>query len=60
MFAQKALYGDMNEFVELLRQEGITEIHYIGNLEKTDLAPKMMITGPACQKNNRRQENGKC
>ena len=34
MFSQKALYGDMEEFVEELKKEGITEIHYIGNLEK--------------------------
>lgn len=34
MFSQKALYGDMEEFVEKLKEEGITDIHYIGNLEK--------------------------
>lgn len=34
MFSQKALYGDMEEFVEELKKEGITEVHYIGNLEK--------------------------
>lgn len=34
MFSQKALYGDMNEFVNTLKAEGISEIHYIGNLEK--------------------------
>lgn len=34
MFSQKALYGDMNEFVNILKAEGISEIHYIGNLEK--------------------------
>ena len=34
MFSQKALYGDMDEFVEILKKEGISEIHYIGNLEK--------------------------
>ncbi len=34
MFSQKSLYGDMEEFVEELKKEGITEIHYIGNLEK--------------------------
>ena len=33
-FSQKSLYGDMEEFVEELKKEGITEIHYIGNLEK--------------------------
>ena len=34
MFSQKALYGDMEEFVRELKAEGISEIHYIGNLEK--------------------------
>lgn len=45
MFEQKALYGDMNEFVELLKKEGITEVHYIGNIDKTDLVPKF-VTAP--------------
>lgn len=34
MFSQKSLYGNMEEFVEELKKEGITEVHYIGNLEK--------------------------
>lgn len=34
MFAQKALYGDMAEFVRELKKEGISEIYYIGNVEK--------------------------
>lgn len=34
MFSQTGLYGNMDEFVETLKKEGITEIHYIGNLEK--------------------------
>ena len=34
MFSQKALYGDMDEFVRILKAEGISEVHYIGNLEK--------------------------
>ena len=34
MFSQKSLYGDMEEFVEELKKEGITEVHYIGSLEK--------------------------
>lgn len=34
MFSQKSLYGDMDQFVEMLKAEGISEIHYIGNLEK--------------------------
>lgn len=36
MFAQKALYGDMEEFVRELKKEGISEIHYIGNVEKKE------------------------
>ena len=34
MFSQKALYGDMDEFVRELKAEGVSEVHYIGNLEK--------------------------
>ena len=34
MFSQKALYGDMDKFVRILKAEGISEVHYIGNLEK--------------------------
>ena len=34
MFSQKALYGDMDEFVRELKAEGISEVYYIGNLEK--------------------------
>lgn len=34
MFSKKSLYGDMDQFVEMLKAEGISEIHYIGNLEK--------------------------
>lgn len=34
MFSQKALYGDMEEFVRELKAEGISDIHYTGNLEK--------------------------
>ena len=34
MFSQKVLYGDMDEFVRILKAEGISEVHYIGNLEK--------------------------
>lgn len=40
MFSQKALYGDMEAFVEQLKAEGITEVHFIGNLElKLDFIP---------------------
>ena len=45
MFSQKALYGDMNEFVEILKSEGISEIHYIGTLEKKlDFIPGFVTT----------------
>ena len=36
MFAQKALYGDMEQFVEELKKAGFQEVHYIGNIEKQD------------------------
>ena len=45
MFSQKALYGDMEEFVRILREEGISEVHYIGNLEKKlDFIPGFVTT----------------
>jgi len=45
LFAQKALYGDMEKFCEQLRKEGISEIHYIGNLEKKlDFIPGYVAT----------------
>lgn len=45
MFSQKTLYGDMEEFVETLKAEGISEIHYIGNLEKKlDFIPGFVTT----------------
>lgn len=45
MFAQKALYGDMEEFVRELKKEGISEIHYIGNVEKkVNFVPKYART----------------
>ncbi len=39
MFEQKMLYGDMNTFIEQLRKEGITEIHYVANTEKETFIP---------------------
>lgn len=45
MFEQKALYGDMNEFVKELKEEGISEVHYIGNVEKEDFIPEF-VTAP--------------
>ena len=45
MFSQKALYGDMEQFVRELQAEGISEIHYIGNLEKKlDFIPGFVTT----------------
>lgn len=45
MFEQKALYGDMNAFIEELKAEGISEIYYIGNVEQEDFVPKF-VTAP--------------
>lgn len=46
MFSQKALYGDMDQFVQMLKEEGISEVHYIGNLEeKLDFIPGF-VTAP--------------
>lgn len=45
MFEQKALYGDMNAFVEELKAEGIAEVHYIGNVEKEEFIPGF-VTAP--------------
>lgn len=42
LFSQKQLYGDMDAFVEELKQEGIAEIHYIANVEKQDFVPKFV------------------
>ena len=45
MFSQKALYGDMEQFVRELKAEGISEVHYIGNLEKKlDFIPRFVTT----------------
>ena len=45
MFSQKTLYGDMEQFICELRAEGISEIHYIGNLEKKlDFIPGFVTT----------------
>ncbi len=33
MFAQKKYYGNMEDFVEELRKEGITEVHYMHRVE---------------------------
>lgn len=39
LFSQKKLYGNMEEFVEELRQEGIGEIHYIPFVERQGFIP---------------------
>lgn len=39
LFSQEKLYGDMTEFIEELRQEGIGEIHYIPFVEKQGFIP---------------------
>lgn len=45
MFSQKSLYGDMDEFVRILKEEGISEVHHIGNLEKKlDFIPGFVTT----------------
>lgn len=45
MFSQKTLYGDMDEFVRILKEEGISEVYYIGNLEKKlDFIPGFVTT----------------
>lgn len=45
MFEQKALYGDMNVFIEELKKEGIAEVHYVGNVEEEEFIPKF-VTAP--------------
>ena len=46
MFSQKALYGDMEAFVDELRKTGVVkEIHYIPNIEKQDFIPSF-VTAP--------------
>lgn len=45
MFSKKTLYGDMDEFVRILKEEGISEVYYIGNLEKKlDFIPGFVTT----------------
>ncbi len=45
MFSQKGLYGNMDEFVKQLQAEGISEIHFIGDLEqKLDFVPGYVRT----------------
>ena len=51
MFEQKAVYGDMQEFVAWLKSSGtVSEIHYIPNIENQNFVPKF-ITAPWMIKN---------
>ena len=45
MFGQKMLYGDMTEFLYALKEEGISEIYYIANIEEQDFVPAF-VTAP--------------
>lgn len=50
LFGQKALYGDISELMAQLKSEGVSEIHYIGDLEDKLVFPNYaktpwMITG---------------
>lgn len=42
MFGQAKLYGDMDEFLDQLRNEGVTEIHYRAQVDKLDMIPCIM------------------
>lgn len=46
LFAQKQLYGDMEELIQELKAEGITEIHYEPNTEKQDFIPGFVTWAP--------------
>ena len=39
LFGQKQIYGDMCGFIDELKKEGITEIHYIPDVDKLDFVP---------------------
>lgn len=39
LFGQKAIYGDMNIFIGELKNEGISEIHYIPDVDKMSFIP---------------------
>ena len=47
LFSQEKLYGDMNEFVEELKAEGIAEVHYIPHVEKQGFIPRF-VQLPGC------------
>lgn len=44
MFEHQALYGDMEEFVEILKKEGIAELHYIPDVDKMEFIPGYIRT----------------
>lgn len=44
LFGQPAVYGDMNEFIQELKKDGISEIHYISDIEKQDFIPSYLST----------------
>lgn len=44
MFGSKKLYGNIHEFIETLKDEGISEIHYIPDIEKSDFIPNFTRT----------------
>lgn len=46
LFGQTSLYGDMDAFVEQLRKEGITEIHYYPNTQKESIIPPIVTLAP--------------
>lgn len=43
MFEQKTLYGDMNEFIKELQDQGFAEVHYVPNIEN-EMIPKFIQT----------------
>lgn len=39
LFEQQAIYGDINTFIAELKKEGISEIHYIPDIDKMNFIP---------------------
>lgn len=46
MFEQKQLYGNMDEFINELKKEGITEIHYEAHTENLSFIPRVVKLAP--------------
>ena len=44
MLEDKKLFGDMEEFIEVLQDLGISEIHYIPNVDKCTFMPQFLST----------------